>query len=247
MGLGQPAGATLKSVHGHGRVGGGGTNWRSSAYLNPGRLSLSGGAGGGGGGGRTRLHGSSARADPRGGIDLNVGPAAAGTPLDGGNLTNPGGGPGRSFTVQVPARSIRRAHGLSGLHGGGASASGGPAGSAAAVAGTSSSYPNPLANGVGLAPPPSSSPGLHYSSSGGSQPSRGGGGGGGLPFGGRTHGRAAAAVAPSPAPMLDLDELMAGHDDASSRSEWDDVLASISTPMQATDDPRSNSPGATRG
>ncbi|CAM9350477.1 unnamed protein product [Ectocarpus sp. 6 AP-2014] len=250
MGLGQPAGAAFKSVHGHGRVGGGGTNWRSSAYLNPGRLSLSGGAGGGGGGGRARLHGSNARADPRGDTDVNVGPAAAGTPLDGGNLTNPGGGPGRSFTVQVPARSIRKAHGLSGLHGGGAIASGGPAGSAAAVAGTVLSYPNPLANGVGLAPPPSSSPSLHYSSSGGSQPSRGGGGSGGLPFGGRPHGRAAAAAAaaaPSPAPMLDLDELMAGHDDASSRSEWDDVLASISTPMQATDDARSNSPGATRG
>ncbi|CAM9304082.1 unnamed protein product [Ectocarpus sp. 4 AP-2014] len=248
MGLGQPAGAALKSVHGHGRVGGGSTNWRSSAYLNPGRLSLSGGVGGGGGGGRTRLHGSSARADSRGGTDVNVGPAATGTTLDGGNLTNPGGGPARSFTVQVPARSIRKAHGLGGLHGGGASASGGPAGSAAAVAGTSSSYPNPLANGVGLPPPPSSSPSLHYGSSGGSQPSRGGGG---LPFGGRTHGRAAAAaaaaVAPSPAPMLDLDQLMAGHDDASSRSEWDDVLASISLPMQATGDARSNSPGATRG
>ncbi|CAB1121432.1 unnamed protein product [Ectocarpus sp. CCAP 1310/34] len=251
MGLGQPAAAALKSVHGHGRAGGGGTNWRSSAYLHPGRSSLSGGAGGSGGGGRTRLHGSSARADPRGGTDVNVGSAAAGTPLDGGNLTNPVGGPGRSFTVQVPARSIRKTHGLSGLHGGGASASGGHAGSAAAVVGTSTSYPNPLANGLGLAPPPSSSPSLHYSSSGGSQPSRGGGGDG-LPFGGRTHGRAAAAaaaaaVAPSPAPMLDLGDLMAGHDDASSRSEWDDVLASISTPMQATDDARSNSPGATRG
>ncbi|CAN0335147.1 unnamed protein product [Ectocarpus fasciculatus] len=248
MGLGQPVGAGLKSVHGHGRVGGGGSNWRSSVYLNEGRLSLSGGAGAGGGGGRTRLHGNSARADTRGGTHANVGPATAAAPLDGGNLTNPGGGPGRSLMVTVPTRSIRKAHGVSGLHGGGASASGGPAGSAA-VAGTSSSYPNPLVNGVGLAPPPSSSPGLHYSSSGGSQPSRGGGGGGGggLHFGRRNQGRAATAQAPSPAPMLDLGELIAGHDDASSRSEWDDVLASFSTPMQATDDARSNSPGATRG
>eukprot|EP00903_Cladosiphon_okamuranus_P007267 g7045.t2 len=108
------------------------------------------------------------------------------------------------------------------------------------AAGASSPYPS--GGGVGLATPP----GSQYDTSGfggrsqREQPrSRGGGGGGGGRYVGH-RGRTSAA------PTLDLDELiMSGPDDNTSRSEWDDVLASVSTPSRPADGlGRSASPDA---
>lgn len=123
----------------------------------------------------------------------------------------------------------------------------------AALSAPSSSHPLVGGMGVGLAPSPSPQ---QFDSFGGQsqreQSSRSvsvGIGGGGVGMGqfinrGRGNGRPV-----QPAPMLDLEELMSGQDDPGSRSEWDDVLASISMPHVGADQGmgRSESPGATRG
>ena len=109
-----------------------------------------------------------------------------------------------------------------------------------AAAGASSPYPS--GGGVGLAALPGSQ--FDSSSFGGpsrrEQPSRGRGGGG------QYVGHANRAPA---APTLDLDELiMSGQDDNSSRSEWDDVLASVSMPPRPADGlGRADSPDANHG
>lgn len=204
----QAAGAVMKSAH---ERTSGGSNWRS-AYLNAGRLSLSGGEGG-----RTRPRAS---ADARGGEHVG-----GGVPY----------GRGVSGAGRDPA-----AHASPPLFGG---ARPGLRGSPQAA---SASSPYPSGGGVGLATPPGSQyDTVNFGGSGQrEQPSRSRGGGGGGHYVG--HGSRHAA-----APALDLDELiMSGQDDSSSRSEWDDVLASVSTmPPRPTDEEmgRSESPDANQG
>ena len=217
----QSMGAVLKEAHERASQNAG-SNWRSAYPAGGGRLSMSGGggAGSGGGGGRSRL-----RSDGRGRGDLGMGPEFDRRML--GASPSPG--------LSGNARPVQREGG-----GGGA-----VHGSSAAAAAASSPYHSGL-GGVGL-----------------DTPSGGGGGGGGLPydsFGGPGHQRernsggggvrggyiSSRVIGRSPAPSLDLDELMmSGHDNTGARSDWDDVLASVSMPPQPSDGPMS--PESSRG
>lgn len=206
----QAAGAVLKSAH---ERTSGGSNGRS-AYLNAGRLSMSGGEGGA----RTRPRAS---ADTRGGG--NRGTAAAfgrGPP-----------GADRDPAAQTSPSLFGSMPGLRGPH---------------AATSASSSYA--AGAGVGLASSPAGGPQYDTNSFRGpsqrEQLSRGGGGGDG---GERLVRHASRSPA---APPLDLDELiMSGHDDGSSRSEWDDFLASMSMPPRQANDGlgHSESPHANQG
>lgn len=166
--------------------------------------------------------GESGRTRPRAGADSRGGGhASAGAPFGRGP---PGAGRDPAASISPSLFGSARAGLRSGPH-----------------AATGASSPYPSGGGVGLATPP----GSQYDTSGlggpsqREQPSRSRGGGGGGHYVG--HG----SRTPS-APMLDLDELiMSGQDDNSSRSEWDDVLASVSMPQRPADGlGRSSSPDA---
>ncbi|CAN0287131.1 unnamed protein product [Pylaiella littoralis] len=236
MGLVHPhlPGSALKSSR---ELASGGSNWRS-AYLEEDRL-LSSGAGGA----RTLHHLSvGSRGSP-------VGHVRGGAALERGPPVTRRGDPTAHASSSACFSSKR--FGISS----GAGSGGAFGGVGAAPSASSSSHP--LVGGVGGGggggggSSPSPSP-QRFDGFGGQgqreHSSRGGGGGGGVGHfvsRGRGNGRAE-----QPTPALDLEELMSGQDDPGSRSEWDDVLASISMPHVGADRGMGRSeepPGTTRG
>lgn len=256
MGLAQSAGAALKSAH---ERSNGGSSWRS-AYLEAGRSmppSLSGGAAG------AHAHGGVGVGSREGGAGRHVvspGAALRKWPADARGDPAAAAAAGQQIPSSVRLGG-KRPPGHRSHAGAGAALSGGGAGGVgAALSASSSSHPSVGAGGMGagvgvrLAPSPGPGPQQFDGFGGpGQQREHSSRGGGGSSMGqfvnnrGRGNGNGRPVV--QSAPMLDLEELMSGQDDHDSRSEWDDVLASVSIPHVGAEPGmgRSESPGDTRG
>lgn len=246
MGLDQSSGAVWSP---HDRASNGsGSNWRP-AYRNPGGgMSLSdNGRGGGVSSTRSPTLTTNSRA-----TQFRLG--AQGSAVERLPASSMGGDH-HSAQQALPVRSSRKRYGLRGPEAGS-----GERGAAARSASPSASPSFQQAGGgAGFAPPGLQFGNLgdrhgrreqqHTSRGGGGGSAGGNGGGGGgynLQFVGRNNGRPAPV---QQAPSLDLEDLMSGQEDTGSRSEWDDVLAAVSMPLQAAEEGlgREGSPGATRG